>query len=438
MNDWRVTTIDDIAARDRYSVAGGPFGSALGRKDYVSMGVPVIRGAQLGGPSAFSHDDLVFVSDEKADRHAGNLAYPGDVLMTQRGTVGQVGRIPADVPYPRYLLSQSQMKLTVDPSKADASFVYYALLAPVSQDTIRGSTISAGVPHINLATFRALKLSVPSLRTQRRIGSILRAIDDLIENSRRRIELLERMARAIYQEWFVGFRYPGYENSALAGSPLGPIPEGWDVKTLGAFVDVDKGLSYKGAYLTDDGVPMANLKCFRPGGGFRRDGTKPYSGSFKKKHEVKPGDLIVANTDLTQAGSVIGSPALVPRRGFETGGIVSHHLFAVRCSDESLIPWLYQVFRDEPFRSFARGVASGTTVLGFRPADLLSFQLACPPPEVWRLFSALAGDLHTMTEDLNDACDELGAIRDLLLPKLVTGQIDVSNVDLDMLVDSVA
>ena len=143
MTEWQPTTIDQIASPDRYSVVGGPFGSALGRKDYLDHGVPVVRGAQLGGPGQFSHDDLVFVSEEKADAHQGNLAFPGDLVVTQRGTVGQVGRIPDPAPFPRYLLSQSQMKLTVNRAKADPRFVYYALLAPDAQQSLHGSTMSA-------------------------------------------------------------------------------------------------------------------------------------------------------------------------------------------------------------------------------------------------------------------------------------------------------
>src|SRR5207249_110115 len=100
----------------------------------------------------------------------------------------------------------------------------------------------------------------------------------------------------------------------------------------------------------------ANLKCFLVGGGFRRDGTKPYSGAFKPKHMVTPGDVIMANTDLTQAGAVIGSPAIVPRRGFENGGLISHHLFAIRPRDTELTPAvLFHMLADDRFRSFARG-----------------------------------------------------------------------------------
>ncbi len=246
------------------------------------------------------------------------------------------------------------------------------------------------------------------------------------------------MAQAIYREWFVHFRYPGHEYAALVDSPLGPIPEGWEVKRLGEVIDVDKGLSYKGVHLTEVGTPMANLKCFRTGCGFRRAGTKPYSGPFRPKHEIVPGDLIVANTDLTQAGMVIGSPALIPRRGFELGGIISHHLFAVRCAMPEIRPWLYQVFCEERFRSYARGVASGTTVLGFRPADLLSYPVAYPPRNLSGVFGTFAGHLGEMAEDLSDASEYLAGIRDLLLPKLLTGQIDVSGLDLDALTESVA
>jgi type I restriction enzyme, S subunit len=232
MTEWQEVTIEKIASSDRYSVVGGPFGSALGRKDYVDHGVPVIRGAQLGGPGTFTHDDLVFVSEEKADRHRGNLAYPEDVLVTQRGTVGQIGLVPNSAPYDRYLLSQSQMKLTVDPTRADVKFVYYWLLSPEAQHQMRGATISAGVPHINLETFKSLVIRLPPIPIQRSISSLLGTIDDLIENNRRRVEVLEEMVRAIYKEWFVYFRYPGLKTAKFVESQLGAVPEGWGVTTV--------------------------------------------------------------------------------------------------------------------------------------------------------------------------------------------------------------
>ena len=161
-------------------------------------------------------------------------------------------------------------------------------------------------------------------------------------------------------------------------------------------------------------------------------------GPFKVKHAVAPGDLIMANTDLTQAGTIIGSPAIVPREGYESGGVISHHLFAVRVGDAELLPWLYQAFRQDHFREYVRGVASGTTVLGFRPNDLLAYRVVCPRPETYREFGALANNFSHIGENLATAIHQLTSFRDLLLPKLVSGQIDVSQLDLDAVVGSVA
>ena len=118
--------------------------------------VPVIRGANLGaGERRFYTDDLVFVSAAKADLLARHIARPGDVIVTQRGTLEQVGLVPADTPWSRFILSQSQMKITVDPARADPEYIYYWLLTPEIRDYVARHTISAGVPHTNLAILRA-------------------------------------------------------------------------------------------------------------------------------------------------------------------------------------------------------------------------------------------------------------------------------------------
>src|SRR5216117_727545 len=112
---WPQVTIEEIRATTRHWLVGGPFGSDLTTRDYVEEGVPVIRGTNLPDDCSFKDDEYVFVRDEKADALKANNAHPGDVVFTQRGTLGQVGLIPNEPKFPRYLVSQSQMKLTVDP-----------------------------------------------------------------------------------------------------------------------------------------------------------------------------------------------------------------------------------------------------------------------------------------------------------------------------------
>jgi type I restriction enzyme S subunit len=121
---WPRVTVESIKAKARYSLVGGPFGSDLTARDYVEDGVPVIRGSNLPDDRCFNDSEFVFVGEEKADQLFASNAHPGDVVFTQRGTLGQVGLIPTESRFSRYLISQSQMKLSVDPAKADARFVY--------------------------------------------------------------------------------------------------------------------------------------------------------------------------------------------------------------------------------------------------------------------------------------------------------------------------
>jgi type I restriction enzyme S subunit len=431
-------TIAELASPAPHALSTGPFGSAISSKHFVDEGVPVLRGSNLSLDVGVRLRDegLAFLDRAKADTFQRSAARRGDLVFTCWGTVGQVGLVDERSKFGEYIVSNKQMKLTPDPTKVDSHFLYYLLSSPEMIQAVQGQAIGAAVPGFNLGQLRELRVTIPPIELQRAIVGVLCALDNLIENNRRRVEVLEEMARAIYREWFVHLRYPDHEDVPLVDSPLGPIPQAWVVRAIGELAHIDKGLSYKGAHLVDTGTPMANLKCLLPGGGFRRDGAKPYDGPFKPKHQVSAGDLVMANTDLTQAGSVIGSPAFIPRSGFEEGGIASHHLFIVRPTDGGGRRWLYGTFRDDRFRSYARGVASGTTVLGFRPADLAAYQVVVPPPDLMARFEETAGAIADLQENLAELMEVLVAKRDLLLPKLVTGQIDVSHLDLDALTEA--
>jgi type I restriction enzyme, S subunit len=197
MPEWVEASIEEIAVPD--GVAGGPFGSELVRSDYVPWGIPVIRGANLGDfDRRFDATEFVYVSSEKAYALARNLAVPGDVVVTQRGTLGQVGIVP-DIGFDRFVISQSQMRVRCDPKKADPCFVYYWLRLPDTIRYIESNAVAAGVPHINLGFFRSMRLQLPSLHEQRAIACILGTLDDKIELNRRTNETLEAMARGLFK-----------------------------------------------------------------------------------------------------------------------------------------------------------------------------------------------------------------------------------------------
>jgi type I restriction enzyme S subunit len=164
---WKVQRVAAIASRQRSAVTGGPFGSKLGRKDYRDDGVPVLRGANLRVGGGFDESDLVFVTTEKANELRSSLAGPGDIVITQRGTLGQVGMIPPRPRYDRYLLSQSQMKITTDPEVAAPSFVYAQIASTDTTQRFIAQAMTAGVPHVNLALLRDFPMVVPPIDIQR-------------------------------------------------------------------------------------------------------------------------------------------------------------------------------------------------------------------------------------------------------------------------------
>lgn len=180
--------LSDLAATK--GLIGGPFGSSLVNNDYTSSGVPVIRGMNLGFGRHLG-GTYAFVSEEKvAHDLARNTAAPGDVVFTQRGTLGQVALVP-DNSYPLFVISQSQMRLRVDPSKAVAEYVYYACASQAFLKQIHDSAISTGVPHINLGILNRLTIPLPTLAEQRAIAEALGALDDKIAANTKLVSLID-------------------------------------------------------------------------------------------------------------------------------------------------------------------------------------------------------------------------------------------------------
>lgn len=194
---WEVRKVSDVASRERYAVTSGPFGSKLGTKDYVVQGVPVIRGANLAIGGGFRDSDFVSVSGEKVDELPSCEAHPGDIVVTQRGTLGQVGLIPASARFKRYLISQSQMKITVDPENGDNQYLYATLRSPEVTARLQQQAMTAGVPHINLAILREFPVvwPRPALRSglAAALGLFGQHVDTLtlaLENARATRDLL--------------------------------------------------------------------------------------------------------------------------------------------------------------------------------------------------------------------------------------------------------
>src|ERR1035437_2053196 len=384
---WPRVKVDSLKAETRNALVGGPFGSELTTRDYVEEGVPVIRGANLPSEQSFKDDDFVFVSEEKADRLMSNCAYPGDVIFTQRGTLGQVGMIPNESRFPRYVVSQSQMKLTVNPAKVDAWFVYYFFRHPDTVQTVKNRAITSGVPHINLGILREFEMPLPPPTTQREIVSLLSSYDYSIENNRRRMELLEQAARLLYQEWFVRLRFPGYEHARITKG----IPQGWENVRLGDRVTLNYGKALRSDERIDGAFPLY--------------GSSGIVGSHEKPLTNGPGIILGRKGNV---GSVFWSSA--DFYAIDT-------VYFIDAPTSNL--YLYYALKTMQF------INTDVAVPGLNRDMAYSRPLLVPSKNVLREFLEVVSPMHEQLDKLDKINQKLRAARGLLLPRLMSGEITV-------------
>ncbi len=357
----------------------------------------------------------------------------GDLVLAREAPVGQVIRVPR---WPRICLGQRTVLIRANTARVHPRFLHYWLLGPDAQGPMAEQAGGATVAHLNVDDIRRLDVSkLPQDRKhQRAVAETLGAIDDLIENNRRRVELLEEMARVIYREWFVHFRYPSNnEKAALIESPLGLLPEDWAARKVGKVARLVRGRSYRTTELVKSGgLPFVNLKCMMRGGGFRRDGLKRYAGTYSADQCVRTGDIVLAVTDLTQGREILARATLVPP--LEEDAVISLDVVRLVPSRDDDRLWLFAALFWSDFADRVKEYANGSTVLHLAPVHITECLLPWPSAAIRTRFIATLRPIISSIDVLNSTSEMLAAKRDLLLPKLVTGQINVSQMNPDSLV----
>lgn len=394
MTEWREVALGDVA-----TVAWGD--TSITKSAYVTTGVPAYSASGPDGflPAAHNQGDGVVVSAIGAN--CGKTWFARGAWSCIKNT----------------LWFQAS-------NDVDARFLYYATADP-SNWPKRG----AAQPFISLGDAKAMKLDLPPLANQKVIAATLGSMDDLIENNRRRIALLEQMAQAIYQEWFVHFRYPGHEHASLVDSELGPIPDAWDVVELGSVAEAER-LTVHPKHDPDAYFDHYSIPAFD-------DGQLP---SVESGETIRSGKYAV-----TQPAVMVSKlNPRIPRTWFvEPSGaraVASTEFVILRPKGERSLDWTYATVTSPQFEDRMTQLSGGTSGSHqrLRPGDMLGIPVLDPPTELVRHTTDAIGPALAMARRLRLQARELGAIRDLLLPKLVTGQIDVSELDLDAVVGSVA
>lgn len=291
----------------------------------------------------------------------------------------------------------------------DEVFLYYLLL--YKQEQVKIFNRGSGQPSVKKTDLLKMDVDIPSLEIQKQIVSILMAVDNKIETNKAINRNLSEQLKLLFEDMFIT-----------------KADDTWADKKLGDFLDLERGLSYKGKFLSEDeGVPMLNLGNILPNSVFRPEKLKFYTGEFKQRNVVKPGDIVVANTDLTQAREVLGSAIRVPNLGYDTV-ICSHHISIVRnCTLSN--NFILGLLNMPAYRTRVAGFATGTTVLALPNDTILNCEFKCPPDELLKMFDEISEPIYMKMEEIRLENDKLAEIRDNLLPKLMAGEIDVTELE---------
>lgn len=433
--EWPIKTIAECASAESYATQIGPFGKALMAAEYTESGVPVLRGVNVNR-GRFHDDDFVFIDEKTADRLHKFESYPGDVLLVHKGTLGQIGLMPHKRKYARYIMGNSMMRVRCDPAKLLPEYLYYWLSSPDGRHYLFSRVSQVGVPQIQtpLTTLRQAALPVPPLRDQHGIVKILGSLDDRIDLNRRISETLEATARALFASWFVGFdpvraKMEGESGvpkpladlfpDRLADSELGEIPAGWGIRTIGDLADVVGGStpSTKDAIYWDGGTHCwATPKDLS---------ALPVPVLLDTERRVTDAGLSQISSGLLPAGTVLlSSRAPIGYLAVAEVPVAINQGFIAmkpKMGTSNLFLLFWAGFAHDEIVSRA----NGSTFLEISKANFRPIRSVVPSPRVMQAFDQAVRPLYKRIVETERESRTLAALRDSLLPKLVSGEIRV-------------
>jgi type I restriction enzyme, S subunit len=385
--------------------------------DYVEYGIPFIMARDISD-GTLDINGCKFLRKEHADSLRIGFAKHGDVLLTHKGTVGSVAIVPRVEDY--VMLTPQVTYYRLEPKKLDNRYFSYALREPGFQDRLVAVSSQSTRPYVGITAQRDLQVLVHTLPMQRKIAAILSAYDDLIDNNLRRIKILEEMAQNLYREWFVKFRFPGHQHANFTDSPLGPIPEGWEVVKIKDAAEVNaRSIRKEG---TPAEIAYIDIASVSP-------------GIVDKMEIMAFSDAPSRARRITRHGDIIWSSVRPNRRSFSLiidppANLIVSTGFAVISAKKVPFTYLYQAVTTDEFVVYLVNHAKGAAYPAVNADDFENADILVPSKQLLSNFDDKVLPIAIFTHRLKARNTTLRRTRDLLLPRLITGEVDVSELDI--------
>jgi type I restriction enzyme S subunit len=409
MSEWKTYKLGDlIEINPKISLKQGQEYSFVEMKDldatfkYVSPSTK----KELKGGSKFQNGDTLFARITPC---------------LENGKICQVKNLENNVGFgsTEFLVFRGRKNVS------DSDFVYYLSRSEfVKNNAIQLMTGSSGRQRVEKSSLEELEIIIPKdIKTQKQIAQILTSLDDKIELNLQMNQTLEAMAQAIFKEWFVDFKFPGFDGEMVDG-----LPKGWQSKKLSDIIEIKHGFAFKGEFFSDfeEENILLTPGNFKIGGGFNSIKFKYYNGEIPKDYILERNDLVVTMTDLSKEGDTLGYSALVPTI---EGKNILHNQRIGKVVFKNEMPlkfYLYWLMRQESYRHFVLGGATGSTVKHTSPTRICEYEFILPDKNTLSNFETIIKGLTDKQQENEFQIQTLTQTRDSLLPRLMSGKISLN------------
>lgn len=396
MSEWRKCKLSDVAMK----FAMGPFGSNIKAENFTNTGVPVIRGTNLNY-YRYVDGKFVYLTEEKANQLKSSNCFPGDIVVTHRGTLGQVGLIPFSK-FDRYVISQSGMKVTVNPKFLDSNFLLYFFKSNIGQNELLQHESQVGVPSISnpLTSLKSVSLNLPSIEEQKAIASVLSSLDDKIDLLHRQNKTLEAMAETLFRQWFVE-----------------EAEDDWKEGTISDLIEFNPARKLaKGEIAPYLEMAALSTNTFNPNGWYPRE--------FSSGTKFINGDTLLARITPCLEN---GKTAYITFLENEQVAWGSTEYIVMRPKGNLHPFFAYSLARNIDFRDYAEGCLAGSS--GRQRVDvdhLKDYKISIPSATRIKNYNAFAESITPKLHANSQQIHTLETLRDTLLPKLMSGEVRVA------------
>lgn len=381
---WEIAKLGDISR----NIQTGPFGSQLHQSDYSESGIPVVMPKDLVG-GKISEESIARVDKTHVERLCRHKIETGDILYSRRGDVGRCAYVTEKEV--GWLCGTGCLRVTIDSEKADSRFVFFQLQHPDTVGWVEKHAVGATMLNLNTTILSSVPIRLPALESQKRIANVLSAYDDLIENNQKQIKLLEEAAQRLYKEWFVDLRFPGHENTKIVDG----VPKGWSRTNINEILTFHRGYDLTKNEMKAGRYPVVGSTT-----------VIGYHNEFKIKGP----------------GIVTGRSGSLGKYQFIWDNFWPHNtaLYISDYKDHNIF-FVYSLLQTVDFTSLNNGGAIPT----LNRNVLSNIEVIESEKKLQDMFAKIAEPQYQKIKNLEKQNDRLKTARDLLLPKLMSGEVEV-------------